>query len=160
VKTFYTSTNDPVTIEVSGDSYTSYNKFRIVQKKDKPPFGLELTCNSKPVNMSFEESEESGSANLENYYYYPSWALDNGRSYQSINNHYVATYKAPGAIGEWQLSIFPKGVSNFKYLIKIKEADQEETWDITSNVTSNNTSVENSLTEEVANEDISTDSRE
>lgn len=157
VKTFYTSTNDPVTIEVSGDSDVSYNKLRVTQKKDKPPFGLELTCNSKPVNMSFEESAESGGANIDNYYYYyPSWALDNGRSYQNINNHYVATYKAPGKIGEWQLSIFPKGVSNFKYLIKIKENNQEEIW----NVTSNNTSTEDPLIEEVTNENISTETLE
>jgi len=163
VKTFYTSTEDPITIEVSGDMYSYERGYRISQKKDKPPFELGLTCNSIPVNMNFEESGESGGADIQNdyyYYYYPSWANEYETNYYNVRDHYAATYKVPGAVGEWQLSILPKGARNFQYSIKIKENNQEETWNITSNVTSNNTSIENSLAEEIANEDISTDATE
>ena len=132
VKTFYTTTDAPITIEVSGNMYSSETGFRVSQKKDKPPFELVLTCNSIPVNMTFEESAESGGADIENYYYYPTWADENERTYRNINDHYIATYKAPGAIGEWQLTILPKGARNFQYLIKIKESNLEKTWNVTS----------------------------
>ncbi|MGB9939858.1 PKD domain-containing protein [Methanosarcina sp.] len=158
VKTFYTSTDTPITIEVSGNMYSSETGYRVSQKKDKPPFELGLTCNSIPVNMTFEESAESGGAEIQDYYYYyySTWADEYQRVYRNINDHYVATYKAPGAIGEWQLTILPKGVRNFQYLIKIKENNREEIW----NVTSENIDSGDSSTENVINENASTISTE
>lgn len=150
VKTFYTSTDTPITIEVSGNMYTSETGYRVSQKKDKTPFELGLTCNSIPVNMTFLESVESGGADIQDYYYYPAWANEYGRTYQNINDHYVATYKAPGAIGEWQLTILPKGARNFQYLIKIKESNREKIWNVTSeNIDSGDSSADNGINENV-----------
>ncbi|RXA20619.1 PKD domain-containing protein [Methanosarcina sp. MSH10X1] len=158
VKTFYTSTDTPITIEVSGNMYSSETGYRVSQKKDKMPFELGLTCNSIPVNMTFVESVESGGADIEDYYYYyySTWADEYQRDYRNINDHYVATYKAPGEVGEWQLTILPKGVRNFQYLIKIKENNREEIW----NVTGENIDSGDSSTGNVINENASTISTE
>jgi|GEM_PF-381028 len=153
VKTFYTTTDDPITIEVSGDMYRSDNELRVSQKKDKLPFELGLTYNSNPVNMTFVNSSESGSADIqENYYYYPTWVNKNQKVYRNVRDHYTATYIAPGAIGEWDLIILPKGATSFQYLINIQSGNQEETW----NVTNENPATGNSSTGNVTDENTST----
>jgi len=151
VKTFYTTTDDPITIEVSGDTYRWDNGLSILQKKDKLPFELELKCNSNPVNMTFINSSESGSANIEENYY-PTWADESGKTYRNIKDHYAATYKTRGEIGEWELIILPKGANSFQYLINIQNGNQEETWNVTNenlatgNLSTGNASDENTST--------------
>ncbi len=149
VKTFYTTTDDPIIIEVSGDVYRSDNEFRVSQEKDKLPFELGMTYNSNPINMTFMNSSESGSADIqEDYNYYPTWANENRKIYQNVRDHYTATYIVPGAIGEWDLSILPKGANNFQYSIKIANDNLEKTWNVTSeNLVPGNSSTVNETDE-------------
>ncbi len=153
VKTFYTTTDDPIIIEVSGDMYRSDNELRVSQEKDKLPFELGMTYNSNPVNMIFMNSSESGSADIqENYNYYTTWAYENKKIYQNVRDHYTATYIVPGAIGEWDLAILPKGANNFQYSIKIANDNLEKTW----NVTNENSATGNSSTGNATVENTST----
>ena len=153
VKTFYTTTDDPIIIEVSGDIYRSNNQLRVSQEKDKLPFELGLTYNSNPVNMTFVNSSEIGSADIQqNYYYYPMWLNMNQKFYGNVRDHYTATYIAPGAIGEWELIILPKGADNFQYLIKISNNNLEKIW----NVTNENLATGNSSTGNATDENTST----
>ncbi len=148
VKTFYTTTDDPIMIEVSGDMYRSDNELRVSQKKDKLPFELGMTYNSNPVNMTFVNSSESGSADVQENYNYPIWANGNKKIYQNVRDHYTATYIVPGAIGEWDLSILPKGANSFQYSIKIANDNLEKTWNVTSeNLVPGNSSTGNATDE-------------
>lgn len=90
VKTFKTVNRDPITIGIFTDMYDS--SFLQSPKKEDPTFEIGLTCNSKNVNTTLVKSTDT----VKNY-----------DSYQS-NKHYVETYVAPGAIGDWELRILPK----------------------------------------------------
>ncbi len=148
VKTFYTTTDDPIIIEVSGDMYRSDNELRVSQEKDKLPFELGMTYNSNPVNMTFVNSSESGSADVQENYNYPIWANGNKKIYQNVRDHYTATYIVPGAIGEWDLAILPKGANNFQYSIKIANDNLEKTWNVTNeNLVPGNSSTGNATDE-------------
>ncbi len=151
VKIFYTTTDDPILIEVSGDMYRSNNELRVSEKKDKLPFELGMTYNSNPINMIFVNSSESGSADIQENYY-PTWADANKKTYQNVRDHYTATYIVPGAIGEWDLSILPLGANNFQYSIKIANDNLEKTW----NVTNENLVPGNSSTGNASDENTST----
>lgn len=151
VKTFYTTTDAPITIEISTDMYSSETGVRVSQKKDKPPFELGLTCNSSPVNLTFVKSAESGSANIEsNYYYYPTWSMENKKLYQNIKDHYVAIYTAPGAIGEWEFIILPKGANNFQYSINITDSNLEKI----GNATNENTATGDTSTGDATDKNV------
>jgi PKD repeat protein len=148
VKTFYTTTDDPIIIEVSGDIYRSDNELRVSQEKDKLPFELGMTHNSNPVNMIFVNSSESGSADVRENYNYPTWANPNKKTYQNVRDHYTATYIVPRAIGEWDLSILPIGANNFQYSIKIASDNLEKTWNVTNeNLVPGNSSTGNASDE-------------
>lgn len=115
VKTFTTTTNAPIMIEVSTDNYDSSMGLRISPKNIDPSFDLGLTRNCIPVNMTFVKSVESGNVGVGSSY--PVWAMKNGNIYQNNGDHYVKTYEVPGAIGNWELSILPKNTANFGYSI-------------------------------------------
>ena len=71
--------------------------------------------------MTFVKSVESGSANIGSYY--PIWAIENGNIYQNYGDHYVETYRSPGAIGDWKLTILPKNTNNFGYSITVGDSN-------------------------------------
>ncbi|MDR7664690.1 hypothetical protein RG963_02580 [Methanosarcina sp. Z-7115] len=120
VKTFNTVTTDPITIEVSTDTYGLDMLPRISPKKEEPSFELNLKYNSSPVNMTLVKTTQSG--NVDNGYSIPIWAMDDNTTYQSYNKHYVETYTIPGAIGDWELSIFPKNTETFGYSIVLGDS--------------------------------------
>jgi hypothetical protein len=113
VKSFSTTMKTPVMIEVSADSYSSDSGTRISPKKEDPSFDLELTCNGDPVNLTFVKTVGSGNVGTGNIY--PTWISTTENAYQSYGEHYVETYKANGAVGDYQLSILPKNTTNFGY---------------------------------------------
>ena len=55
VKTFSTTTTDPITIEVSTDTYENNPGLRSPEKKE-PSFKLDLKYKSNPVTMTFEKT--------------------------------------------------------------------------------------------------------
>jgi hypothetical protein len=117
VKTFSTTTNAPVTIDISTDTYDSNMGTRISPKIEDPSFDVGLTRNSDPVNLTLVKIVESG--NVGSGITYPTWVSTNGNAYQSYGEHYVETYKANGAVGDYKLSILPKNTNNFGYSVTI-----------------------------------------
>src|SRR5665647_3835872 len=111
-KTFKTVNKKPITIEVSTD--TSDNPWLQSPKKEKPSFELKLKRNKNPVNMNFVKSIESGSVSIGGGY---SSTWDD--NYQNYGTRYVETYTAPGAVGNWELSVLPKNTQNFGYSITV-----------------------------------------
>ena len=116
VKNFKTTTETPITVDVSYQS-TMDMGLRISPKNEEPSVKLGLKLNSNPVNMTLVKSVESGYTNIGNFY--PIWALENGNFYQNSFENRVDTYKVPGAIGNWELSILPKNLNNFGYSVTI-----------------------------------------
>ena len=116
VKTFKTTTKAPITIEVSYQSNPDMG-LRISPKYEVPSFKLKLTQNSHPVNMTLVKSVESGSPSVGSFY--PTWAVVNGNIYQNTYDNRIETYRANGAIGNWELSILPKNTNNFGYSITV-----------------------------------------
>ncbi len=142
VKTFSTKTNAPITIEVSTDNYDSAMGLRISPKDKSPSFSLGLILNSIPVNMTFVKSAESGNVNIGSNY--PIWTMENGNIYQNYGSHYVETYKVPGAIGNWELTILPKNTNNLGYSITIGDSNLAITGNtIPENKTVDNTTADN-----------------
>lgn len=116
VKTFKTTTETPITIDVSYQ-YSVDMGLRISPKIEEPSVTLGLKLNSNPVNMTLVKSVENGYSNIGNFY--PIWALENGNLYQNYNENRVDTYRVPGAIGDWELNILPKNLNNFGYSVTI-----------------------------------------
>lgn len=117
VKTFSTTTNAPVTIDVSADTFSSDMGTRISPKIEDPSFQLGLTCNGNPVDLTLVKTVGSGSVYIGNSY--PSWSTLINNNYQSYGEHYVETYTANGVIGDYELSILPKNTYNFGYSVTI-----------------------------------------
>ena len=109
----------PITIEVSTD--TSDNPWLQSPKKEKLSFELKLKRNKNPVNISFVKSIESGSVGIGGGY---SSTWDD--NYQNYGTHYVETYTAPGAVGNWELSVLPKNTQNFGYSITVGDSDNSK----------------------------------
>jgi len=122
VKNFSTTTTDPMTIEVSTDTYSSDMGLRISPKKEEPSFELSLKCDSGPVNMTLEKTIRSGNIYTGGYYY-PLWAMDESTIYQNSGTHYAETYTIPGAIGDWELTILPKNTEYFGYSITFGDSE-------------------------------------
>jgi hypothetical protein len=119
VKTFNTISKDPITIEVSYSSYDPMG-LRISPKMEKPDIKLGLTHDSIPVNIMLVKSVESGYIGAN---FYPQWAIENGNIYQESANSHTETYKVPGAIGNWELTILPKNVTGITYSITVGDID-------------------------------------
>ena len=122
VKTFNTTSKDPITIEVSYSSYDPMG-LRVSPKMEKPDIKLGLTHDSIPVNLMLVKSVESGYIGAN---FYPQWAIENGNIYQESINSYTETYKVPGAIGNWELTILPKNVTGITYSITIGDTDTKK----------------------------------
>ena len=121
VKTFSTTTTDPITIEVSTDSYDQNMGLRISPKKEDPSFELNLKYNSSPVDLTLVKATQTGYVSVGGYYF-PVWAMDDNGLYQNNGNHYAETYTIPGAIGNWELTVFPKNTEAFGYSITIGDS--------------------------------------
>lgn len=117
VKTFSTTTDAPVMIDVSADTYNSDMGTRISPKIEDPSFCVKLTYNGNPVNLTLVKTIESGNVGTGNIY--PTWVSTTGNSYQSYGVHYAETYKVQGAVGDYKLCILPKNTNNFGYSITI-----------------------------------------
>jgi hypothetical protein len=79
---------------------------RVSPKEEIPSFKFELTRNSKHVNLIFVKSVDGGTTNIGSYD--PISVVDDKNGYQNYNRHYAETYSAPGAVGNWELTILPK----------------------------------------------------
>ncbi len=117
VKTFSTTTNAPVTIDISSDTYNSNMGTRISPKIEDPTFDVGLTRNSNSVDLTLVKTVKSG--NVGSGITYPTWVSETGNTYQGYGDHYVQTYMVQGAVGDWKLSILPKNTNNFGYSITI-----------------------------------------
>ena len=115
VKTFNTATDDPITIEVSTDSYNSCSSVRISPKRKMPDFEMNLKRNSSPVNMTLEKTTQSGYVYSQGYNF-PTWSMEDDSNYESYGGQYVKTYKVSGAVGTWELTILPKNYQQFHLL--------------------------------------------
>jgi hypothetical protein len=122
IKTFNTTTADLITIEVSTESYDQDSSVRISPEKEEPRFEMNLTCNSSPVNLTLVKAAESGTVYSKGYIF-PIWAMENRSSYQSDSRKYTEIYRAVGAIGTWELTIFPKNTNSFDYLITVGKSE-------------------------------------
>jgi hypothetical protein len=70
--------------------------------------------------MNFVKSVESGYIGAS---FYPQWAIENGNTYRESGYSYTETYKVPGAIGNWELTILPKNVMGITYSITVGDTD-------------------------------------
>ncbi|MGB9940297.1 hypothetical protein [Methanosarcina sp.] len=123
VKTFKTVNANPITIEVSTATYDPDTP-RISPEKEMPAFEMNLKCDSSPVNLTLVKATESGTVYAQGYSF-PIWSLEDGSGYQSYNTQYIETYKVPGAIGAWELTILPKNTNSFDYSITVGDSEKK-----------------------------------
>ncbi len=119
VKTFKTTNKKPITVEVNG--YTNENPWLISPKREKPSFELKMRYNHKRVKMTFVKSVESSSIGIVGSYPLV-WPIDDKSIYQNYGSTFVETYTAPGAVGDWELSILPKNTQSFGYSITVGDS--------------------------------------
>lgn len=117
VKTFKTTNNDPIAIEVSTDSYDQNYGIRISPEKKEPSFDISLKYKSKPVKLSLSKT-------VDNTYIttgqpFPIWAVEDNVYYQNYGMRHAETYTASGKAGQWELSILPENTESFGYTITV-----------------------------------------
>ena len=105
VKTFKTTNNDPIAIEVSTDLYDQNYGIRISPEKKEPSFDISLKYKSKPVKLSLSKTVDNTYINTGQSF--PIWAVEDNVYYQSYGKHHAETYTASGKAGQWELSIMP-----------------------------------------------------
>ncbi len=121
-KTFNTTTADPITIEVSTGNYDPDTSVRVSPKKEEPYFEVGLKCGSSPVNLTLVKDTERGTVYADGYNF-PIWAMEEGSGYESNSRQYVETYRVPGAIAAWELTILPKNAYSFDYSITVGNSE-------------------------------------
>jgi hypothetical protein len=124
VKTFTTTTSDPITITVSTDAYSFGPSVRVSPKEEEPSLEVNLKCNSNSVSMTPVETTQSGSV-YSQWYNFPVWSIEDDSDYESSSTQHIETYKVSGAIGTWELTILPKNASSFSYTITIGDSDKK-----------------------------------
>jgi len=124
VKTFSTSTKDPITIEVSTYTYNSGSWLRTPPQNEAPSFELSLKYGSNPVDMSLVKTTQRGNVGI-GWNYFPSWSDEDGITYEDYDRYYTETYTVPGQIGDWELEILPKNVQSFEYSITVGDSDKK-----------------------------------
>lgn len=122
VKTFTTTTADPITITVTTDSYFG-SSVRVSPKQEEPSLDVSLKCNSNPVDMSLVETTQNSYVNSQ-WYNFPIWSIEDDSDYES-SNQYVETYKVSGAVGTWELKIIPENANGFSYSITIGDYEKK-----------------------------------
>lgn len=130
---FESLSEEPITIEITGGQ-SGYYMYSAGEKQDmipsfevslKDPAGDKVT----PILVS---TKYSGTVNvIDNTDFYSPYSSflrlprvtddenDSLGNYQDGTTTVVKTYKVPGAVGNWTLSIFPKNTENFGYSITI-----------------------------------------
>lgn len=121
VKTFTTTTADPITITVSTDTYIG-SSVRISPVKEEPSLKVNLKCNSNPVGMTLVETTESSYIYTQ-WYNFPAWSIEDS-NYESSNGH-VETYKVSGAVGTWELTILPENAESFSCSVTIGDSEKK-----------------------------------
>lgn len=122
VKNFNTTSNTPITIEVSTDSYDQTTGLRISPKIEEPSFKVNLKCNSCPICITPTKVIQTNNVNVGGYSF-PLWAMDDNPIYQNTNKHYAETYIIPGKAGKWELSILPQNMETFTYSITLGKTE-------------------------------------
>lgn len=117
VKTFKTTNNDPIAIEISTDSYEQNYGVRISPEKKEPSFDITLKYKSKPVKLSLSKTVDN--TYITTGQLFPTWAVEDNVYYQSYGKHHAETYTASGKAGQWELSIMPKNTESFGYTITV-----------------------------------------
>jgi hypothetical protein len=97
-KNFSTTSDEPIVIELSSDSYNSDMNTRSSPAIENPSFDVGLTCNSNSVNLTLVKTMDSG--NVGSGITYPKWVSASENTYQNYGDHYVQTYSAQGTIGD------------------------------------------------------------
>jgi uncharacterized membrane protein len=120
VKTFTTTTADPITITVSADGYNSGSSVRVSPKMEETHLEVNLEFNSNPVNMKLVETTQSGYV-YSQWYNFPVWSIEDDSNYES-NGVNAETYKVSGAIGTWELTILPENANSFSYTITVGDS--------------------------------------
>lgn len=123
VKTFTTTTSDPITITVSADVSDSGSSVRVSPKKEEPRLEVNLKFNSNPVNMNLVETTQSGYV-YSQWYNFPVWSIEDDSNYESSGGN-AETYKVSGAIGTWELTILPENANSFSYSITVGDSDKK-----------------------------------
>ncbi|MDD4250329.1 MAG: hypothetical protein PHT13_14655, partial [Methanosarcina sp.] len=123
VKTFTTTTADPITITVSADGYNSGSSVRVSPKKEEARLKVNLKFNSNPVNMNLVEKTQSGYV-YSQWYNFPVWSIEDDSNYES-NGVNAETYKVSGAIGTWELTILPENANGFSYSITVGDSEKK-----------------------------------
>jgi hypothetical protein len=122
VKTFTTTTADPISISVSTDSYTG-SSVRVSPEMEEPSLEVSLKYNSKPVDLTLVETTESGYI-YPQWYGFPSWSIEDDSNYEGSNGH-EKTYEVSGAVGTWELTILPKNAESLSYSVTIGDSDKK-----------------------------------
>ena len=135
--TFKTVDNGTISIEVGAYQY-GYGLYTSGENGDRTPsFEVNLKDPSgKNVTPALVSKKYSGSVNIiddtypQPYLPYMSARAAEGMetynqgSYQAGTKTIVETYTAPGALGNWTLSILPKNTENFEYSITTGAAEE------------------------------------
>ena len=117
VKTFKTTNNDPIAIEVSTDSYDQNYGIRISPEKKEPSFDISLKYKSKPVKLSLSKTVDN--TYISTGQPFPIWAVEDNVYYQNSGMRHAETYTASGKAGQWELSILPENTESFGYTITV-----------------------------------------
>ncbi len=117
VKTFKTTNNDPIAIEVSTDSYDQNYGIRISPEKKEPSFDISLKYKSKPVKLSLSKTVDN--TYISTGQPFPIWAVEDNVYYQNYGMRHAETYTASGKAGQWELSILPENTESFGYTITV-----------------------------------------
>lgn len=137
--TFEAETDGPITLEIKAYQY-GYGLYTTGGNRDLTPFfNVSLIDPSgNEVTPTLVNTKYSGSINIvDDTYPQPPYPMpyvssrvaggmetyDQG-SYQGGTTTFVKTYSAPGAAGEWTLSILPRNTENFEYTVTIGAAEE------------------------------------
>jgi hypothetical protein len=124
VKTFTTTTADPITITVTTDIYSTSSSIRVSPKDEEPSLETSLKCNSNPVKMNLVETTQDVSV-YSDWYNFPTWSIEEGSNYQNDWTEHIETYKVSGAVGTWELTILPRNTDSFSYTITVGDSEKK-----------------------------------
>lgn len=141
--TFEAGTDGPITLEIRANQY-GYGLYTTGGNRNlTPSFNVSLIDPSgNKVTPTFVDTKYSGSVTIvdDAYpqpFYFASYPFFRGEgsmaatggietknqgSYQGGTTTFIKTYTAPGAVGKWNLSIFPENTENFDYTVTIGAA--------------------------------------
>lgn len=138
-KIFEAETDGPITLEIKAYQY-GYGLYTTGGNRDlTPSFNVSLIDPSgNEVTPTLVNTKYSGSINIvDDTFPQPPYPIPyiysraaggmetyNQGNYQGGATTFVNTYSAPGAAGEWTLSILPRNTENFEYTVTIGAAEE------------------------------------